>query len=78
MRLARELGAHLHVDMESLDSREAMLDLVLELLAEDEFADGPSAGIVLQAYLRDSPETLDACSTGRASTRARSRSSSGW
>jgi proline dehydrogenase len=59
MRLAHELGAHLHVDMESLDSREAVLELVLELLSEDEFADGPSAGVVVQAYLRDSPETLD-------------------
>jgi RHH-type proline utilization regulon transcriptional repressor/proline dehydrogenase/delta 1-pyrroline-5-carboxylate dehydrogenase len=55
---ARELGAHVHIDMESLDSREAVLELVLELLAEPEFADGPSAGIVLQAYLRDSPEQL--------------------
>ena len=54
LREARELGAHLHVDMESLDSREAVLDLVLELLAEPEFRDGPSAGVVLQAYLRDS------------------------
>jgi RHH-type proline utilization regulon transcriptional repressor/proline dehydrogenase/delta 1-pyrroline-5-carboxylate dehydrogenase len=44
--------------MESLDSREAVLDLVLELLAEEEFAAGPSAGLVLQAYLRDSPELL--------------------
>ena len=33
----RELGAHLHIDMESLDSREAVLELVLELLDEDEF-----------------------------------------
>jgi proline dehydrogenase len=45
--------------MESLDSREAVLALVLELLSEAEFADGPSAGIVLQAYLRDSPEMLE-------------------
>jgi proline dehydrogenase len=57
--LSHELGAHLHVDMESLDTREAVLDLVLELLAEDEFAAGPSAGLVVQAYLRDSPETLE-------------------
>ncbi len=42
--------------MESLDSREAVLELVLALLDEDEFADGPSAGLVLQAYLRDSPD----------------------
>ena len=59
LRRARELGAHLHIDMESLDSRDAVLELVLELLAEPEFRDGPSAGMVLQAYLRDSPETLD-------------------
>jgi proline dehydrogenase len=56
---AAELGAHVHIDMESLDSREAVLELVLELLSEPEFAAGPSAGIVLQAYLRDSPEQLD-------------------
>lgn len=55
LRLARDRGAHLHVDMESLDSRDAVLGLVLDLLAEPEFARGPSAGLVLQAYLRDSP-----------------------
>jgi RHH-type proline utilization regulon transcriptional repressor/proline dehydrogenase/delta 1-pyrroline-5-carboxylate dehydrogenase len=59
LRHARELGAHLHIDMESFDSREAVTDLVLELLAEDEFRDGPSAGLVLQAYLRDSPELCE-------------------
>ncbi len=59
LELGRELGAHIHIDMESLDSREAVLDLVLDLLAEEQFAQGPSAGIVLQAYLRDSPEQLD-------------------
>jgi proline dehydrogenase len=58
LREARELGAHVHIDMESLDSREAVLELVLDLLAEDEFSTGPSAGVVLQAYLRDSPEQL--------------------
>jgi proline dehydrogenase len=59
LRRARELGAHLHIDMESLDSRDAVLELILELLAEDEFRAGPSAGMVLQAYLRDSPQTLE-------------------
>jgi proline dehydrogenase len=56
---ARGAGAHLHVDMESLDSLETTLELVFELLDEDEFQDGPSAGLVLQAYLRDSPEELE-------------------
>ena len=59
LRRARDLGAHLHVDMESVDALETTSDLVLSLLAEDEFASGPSAGIVLQAYLRDSPAQLD-------------------
>jgi RHH-type proline utilization regulon transcriptional repressor/proline dehydrogenase/delta 1-pyrroline-5-carboxylate dehydrogenase len=56
---ARDRGAHIHIDMESLDSREAVLDLVLELLSEPQFAQGLSAGVVLQAYLRDSPSQLD-------------------
>jgi proline dehydrogenase len=56
LRHAARVGAHLHIDMESFDSREAVTDLVIELLSEDEFGDGPSAGLVLQAYLRDSPE----------------------
>ena len=60
LRHARELGAHLHIDMESFDSREAITELVLELLSEDEFREGPSAGLVLQAYLVDSPELCDA------------------
>src|SRR5437764_7722059 len=45
--------------MESFDSREAVTELVLELLGEDEFHDGPSAGLVLQAYLRDSPDLCE-------------------
>jgi proline dehydrogenase len=59
LRRAHELGAHLHIDMESLDSREAVLELVLDLLGSEEFADGPSSGMVLQAYLRDSGDTLE-------------------
>jgi RHH-type proline utilization regulon transcriptional repressor/proline dehydrogenase/delta 1-pyrroline-5-carboxylate dehydrogenase len=58
MRRARELEAHLHVDMESLDHRAAVLRSVLDLLGEPEFRDGPSAGIVHQAYLRDSADQL--------------------
>jgi RHH-type proline utilization regulon transcriptional repressor/proline dehydrogenase/delta 1-pyrroline-5-carboxylate dehydrogenase len=56
---ARDRGAHLHIDMESLDSRETTMQLVFDLLDEPEFAVGPSAGIVLQAYLVDSPAQLD-------------------
>jgi proline dehydrogenase len=59
LRVARDLGAHLHVDMESFDSREAITELALSLLAEEEFREGPSAGLVLQAYLLDSPELCE-------------------
>ena len=45
--------------MESLDSRDAVLEMVLDVLEEEQFRDGPSAGLVLQAYLRDSPRQLD-------------------
>jgi len=58
LTVARDVGAHLHVDMESFDTREAITRLTLDLLSEPEFANGPSAGIVLQAYLVDSPEYL--------------------
>lgn len=59
LRRAREARAHVHVDMESLDGREAVRDLTLRLLAEDEFRVGPSAGLVHQAYLTDSTGELD-------------------
>jgi proline dehydrogenase len=59
LRHAADAGAHLHIDVESLDSRDMVHELVLELLAEDEFAQAPSAGLVVQAYLRDSPEHLE-------------------
>ena len=59
LRRARELDAHLHIDMEALDSLEPTLALTLGLLDEEEFREGPSAGLVVQAYLRDSPAHLE-------------------
>jgi proline dehydrogenase len=59
LRRAKELGAHLHIDMESVDTLEATLQLVFDLLDDPEFQDGPSSGIVLQAYLRESGDQLD-------------------
>ncbi|HZU59423.1 MAG TPA: proline dehydrogenase family protein [Solirubrobacteraceae bacterium] len=71
LRTGQELGAHIHVDMESLDSREAVLELILELLSGQEFLHGPSVGMVLQAYLRDSPEQLETILSWARSTRRR-------
>ena len=56
---AKELGAHLHIDMESVDTLEATMRLVFDLLERHELADGPSTGIVLQAYLRESGDQLE-------------------
>ncbi len=58
LRRARDLDAHLHIDMESFDGLEMTLSVMLDLLSEREFGDGPSAGIVLQAYLRESEQAL--------------------
>src|SRR3954447_9018385 len=59
LRRAKELGAHLHIDMESVDTAEATLGLVFELLDEPELREGPSAGVVIQAYLRESSQQLE-------------------
>jgi RHH-type proline utilization regulon transcriptional repressor/proline dehydrogenase/delta 1-pyrroline-5-carboxylate dehydrogenase len=59
LRLARELGAHVHLDMEDFDSRETLLLAFEEVLSSEEFRSAPSVGVVLQAYLRDADETLD-------------------
>jgi proline dehydrogenase len=56
---AKDVGAHLHIDMESVDTLEATLDLVVEMLDEPQFRDGPSTGVVMQAYLRESPDQLE-------------------
>ena len=65
---AKELGAHLHIDMESVDTVEATLGLVFELLDEPGLRAGPSAGVVIQAYLRESPQQLDQVLEWSAST----------
>jgi RHH-type proline utilization regulon transcriptional repressor/proline dehydrogenase/delta 1-pyrroline-5-carboxylate dehydrogenase len=59
LRTARDLEAHLHIDMESLDFRETVTQLVFETLSEPEFKEGPSVGMVLQGYLTDSQEELE-------------------
>ena len=73
LRTAKDVGAHLHVDMESMDSRDLITELVIQLLNEREFKDGPSAGIVLQAYLRDADEQLDRLLRGLRRRRAHAR-----
>jgi RHH-type proline utilization regulon transcriptional repressor/proline dehydrogenase/delta 1-pyrroline-5-carboxylate dehydrogenase len=57
LRLARDNGAFVNVDMEHYDAKDLTLQLFRDLLSEDEFA-GMPAGIVVQAYLRDSRDDL--------------------
>ncbi len=59
LRLADELGAHVQIDSESYDTHDAAMELALATLAEDEFRTGPSAGVVVQAYLRASGPILE-------------------
>jgi RHH-type proline utilization regulon transcriptional repressor/proline dehydrogenase/delta 1-pyrroline-5-carboxylate dehydrogenase len=67
LRRARELGAFINFDMESYDHKNATIELFKTLCAEPEFNDWPHAGIVVQAYLRDSEKDLrDLIEWGRA------------
>ena len=45
--------------MESVDSLETTEELIFDVLDGEELRDGPSVGLVLQAYLRESPAQLD-------------------
>lgn len=66
LRRARELGAFINFDMESYAHKNTTLALFKTLFAEPEFRDWPHAGIVVQAYLRDSGKDLaDLISWGR-------------
>jgi RHH-type transcriptional regulator, proline utilization regulon repressor / proline dehydrogenase / delta 1-pyrroline-5-carboxylate dehydrogenase len=58
LRRARELGAFINIDMESYALKNTTLELFKTILTEAEFKDWPHAGIVIQAYLRDSEGDL--------------------
>jgi RHH-type proline utilization regulon transcriptional repressor/proline dehydrogenase/delta 1-pyrroline-5-carboxylate dehydrogenase len=58
LRRARELGAFINFDMESYAHKNTTLELFKTVFTEEEFRDWPHAGIVAQAYLRDSEADL--------------------
>src|SRR6266699_4341660 len=58
LRRARELGAFINFDMESYAHKNVTLELFKSVFTEEEFKDWPHAGIVIQAYLRDSEADL--------------------
>src|SRR5207249_2218447 len=66
LRHACELGAFINFDMESYALKNTTLELFKAILTEPEFKDWPHAGIVIQAYLRDSEaDLLDLIEWGR-------------
>src|SRR5437667_2288821 len=58
LRRAREFGAFINFDMESYAHKNITLELFKTIFTEEEFKDWPHAGIVIQAYLRDSEADL--------------------
>jgi len=58
-RLARDRGAQVHVDMEHHATKDLTLAIFRQIAAEPEFRDWPHCGVVVQAYLRESPRDLE-------------------
>ena len=58
LRRAREVGAFINFDMESYAHKNTTLELFKTIFTEEEFKNWPHAGIVIQAYLRDSDADL--------------------
>jgi RHH-type proline utilization regulon transcriptional repressor/proline dehydrogenase/delta 1-pyrroline-5-carboxylate dehydrogenase len=67
LRRAREFGAFINFDMESYAHKNITRELFKTIFTEEEFKDWSHAGIVIQAYLRDSEADLrDLIEWGRA------------
>ena len=58
LRVARQQGAFINVDMESYDKKDLTLQIFKTILMEDEFRDFGDVGIVIQCYLRDALHDL--------------------
>ena len=58
LRRAREVGAFINFDMESYAHKNTTLELFKTIFTEEEFKNWAHAGIVIQAYLRDSESDL--------------------
>ncbi|MBU1125106.1 MAG: proline dehydrogenase family protein, partial [Candidatus Omnitrophica bacterium] len=60
LRKVREVGGIIWIDMEQYAYKDLTLEIFKEILEEDEFNTFSDAGIVIQAYLKDSREDLAA------------------
>src|SRR5687768_5730473 len=52
LRLARQTGAFVNIDMEAYAYKDVTLRIFREVFQEDEFRDWPDVGIAVQAYLK--------------------------
>src|SRR5262249_48895586 len=60
LRLAREVGAYVHVDMEQYSHKDLTYQIFGSVLAESDFRDWPDVGIVAQAYVPEAEGDLHA------------------
>ena len=58
LKLAKDLNVFIYIDMESYHFKDLALSVFKEILEEKEFIDWKNAGIVIQAYLKDSEADL--------------------
>ena len=59
LRLARQRGAFVNIDMEQYSYKDVTLRIFKEVFDEDEFRDWADVGIAVQAYLRDCRADLE-------------------
>ena len=59
LRVAREHGAFINVDMESYEKKDLTLEIFQRVLLEEEFREVGDVGIVVQCYLHDAPRDLE-------------------
>jgi RHH-type proline utilization regulon transcriptional repressor/proline dehydrogenase/delta 1-pyrroline-5-carboxylate dehydrogenase len=60
LRLARQRGVFVNIDMEQYSYKDLTLQIFRDILDEAEFHDWPDVGIAIQAYLRDCGDDLAA------------------
>jgi RHH-type proline utilization regulon transcriptional repressor/proline dehydrogenase/delta 1-pyrroline-5-carboxylate dehydrogenase len=60
LRLARQNGAFINLDMEQSSFKDLTIEIFQTVLMEEEFRDWPHVGIAIQAYLRSALDDLKA------------------
>jgi RHH-type proline utilization regulon transcriptional repressor/proline dehydrogenase/delta 1-pyrroline-5-carboxylate dehydrogenase len=58
LQRAKNFGAHVHLDMEQYQFKDLIQAIFFKLLSEETFLDFFDAGLVIQAYLKDSQQDL--------------------